>query len=74
MAKKIRELKVHAQSGFQRKEVPQILLKGAWLREIGFEEHTPIAVLCEAGKIVIIPQEDVDLADARMVAESVESC
>jgi len=71
MAKKnVRELKVCAQSGYHYKDVPQIQLKGAWLREFGFSENTPITVQCENGRLVIIPriieQED---AVPMMVAE-----
>lgn len=57
MAKKnVRELKVCAQSGYHYKNVPQIQLKGAWLREFGFSENTPITVQCEDGRLVIIPR------------------
>ncbi len=55
MAKKnVRELKVCAQSGYNYKDVPQIQLKGAWLREFGFSENTPISVQCENGRLVIV--------------------
>ncbi len=57
MAKKnVRELKVCAQSGYNYKDVPQIQLKGAWLREFGFSENTPISVQCENGRLVIVPR------------------
>lgn len=38
MAKNVRELKVCAHSGYHYKDVPQIQLKGVWLREFGFRE------------------------------------
>ena len=54
MAKKnIRELKVCVQSGYHYKEVPQIQLKGAWLRDFGFTEGMPVAVKCEEGRLII---------------------
>lgn len=66
MAKKnIRELKVCAQSGYRYKEVPQIQLKGAWLREYGFTEGTPVKVNCEDGRLVItLDVERAELAKA----------
>lgn len=58
MAKKnVRELKVCAQSGYQYKDVPQVQLKGAWLREFGFAENTPISVQCEDGRLVITQRQ-----------------
>ena len=64
MAKKnIRELKVYAQSGYHYKEVPQIQLKGAWLREFGFIEGTPVKVNCEDGRLIItLDSEKAELA------------
>lgn len=58
MAKKnVRELKVCAQSGYGYRDVPQIQLKGKWLREFGFTEETPITVRCEEGRLIITPRE-----------------
>ncbi len=71
MAKKnVRELKVCAQSGYHYKDVPQIQLKGAWLREFGFNENTLISVQCEEGQLVIVPRsgEQEEIAPL-MVAE-----
>lgn len=72
MAKKnVRELKVCAQSGYKWHDVPQIQLKGKWLREFGFTEETPITVTCEDGRIVITPRP-VEVAEEpapMMVAE-----
>ena len=65
MAKKnIRELKVRAQSGYQYKATPTIILKGDWLKEIGFDIGDYITVTCENGKLVIAP----DTARAEMEA------
>lgn len=75
MAKKnVRELKVCAQSGYRYKDVPQIQLKGAWLREFGFTEGTPVTVACENGRLVITPRETAEesLPAATMVAEPKE--
>lgn len=72
MAKKnVRELKVCAQSGYRYRDVPQIQLKGKWLREFGFTEETPIMVTCENGRIVITPrkEEAMEGSASLMVAE-----
>ena len=34
---KIRSMKVHEQSGYNYKATPTIILKGQWLKEMGFE-------------------------------------
>ena len=72
MAKKnVRELKVCAQSGYNYRDVPQIQLKGAWLREWGFSENTPISVQCEDGRLVITPRPlDDEEQRVTMVAEA----
>ena len=57
MAKNVRELKVRAQSGYHYKEVPQIQLKGVWLREFGFKEGMPVMVKCENGRLIITTDE-----------------
>ncbi|WP_321002154.1 SymE family type I addiction module toxin [Eisenbergiella porci] len=62
--KNTRELKVRAQSGYQYKETPTIILKGEWLKEIGFDIGDYITVSCENGKLVITP----DIARAEMKA------
>lgn len=35
--KRTRKLKVYAQSGYNYKDTPTIILKGEWLRRCGFE-------------------------------------
>ena len=62
--KDVRELKVCAVSGYRYQAVPQIQLKGAWLREFGFEAETPVLVRCEDGKLIITPDR------ARIEAEA----
>ena len=51
--KEYRSMKVYEQSGDQYKSTPAIMLKGQWLRELGFEENTPIMVHCEDGILTI---------------------
>lgn len=53
MAKKNRSIKVCAQSGYKYHETPTIMLKGQWLKELGFDIGDYISVSCENGKIVI---------------------
>ena len=53
VSKKIRNMKVYAQSGYHYKSTPTIMLKGQWLRELGFEYGTPIRVECNGGRLVI---------------------
>lgn len=73
--KKIRQMKVCAQSGYNYKETPTIQLKGQWLRELGFEIGDAITVRCEDGKLIITPREEMSYIDAfemeqaKMVAE-----
>lgn len=58
--KENRNLKVYSSTtGYKRKETPMIMLKGAWLQELGFDSDTPISVKCEDGKITITPREPV---------------
>ena len=46
-------------------------LKGAWLREWGFSENTPISVQCEDGRLVITPRPlDDEEQRVTMVAEA----
>ena len=54
--KDVRELKVCEVSGYRYQAVPQIQLKGAWLRQYGFSEETPVTVKCSDGQIVITPR------------------
>jgi hypothetical protein len=69
--KKIRNMKVYEQSGYRYKSTPTIMLKGQWLRDLGFEEGTPITVECAGGKLVITRADEVIAAEpVCMVAEA----
>lgn len=56
---KIRSMKVHEQSGYNYKATPTIILKGQWLKEMGFEIGDYITVSCEDGKLVITPDAEI---------------
>lgn len=51
--KKNRKMKVYAQSGYNYKEVPTIILKGEWLRDCGFDSGEEIVVSVELERLVI---------------------
>ncbi len=51
--KKNRTMKVYAQSGYNYKEVPTIILKGEWLRDCGFDSGDEIVVSVELERLVI---------------------
>lgn len=56
MAKK-RSIKVYGQSGYKYQETPTIMLKGMWLKELGFDiDYT--SVTCEDGRLVITPDAE----------------
>ena len=57
MAKK-RSIKVYGQSGYKYQETPTILLKGMWLKELGFDIGDYISVTCENGRLVITPDAE----------------
>ena len=65
---KIRSMKVHEQSGYNYKATPTIILKGQWLKEMGFEIGDYITVSCEDGKLIITP----DTEKAARVKEEAE--
>ncbi len=48
-------MKVYEQSGYHYKSIPAIMLKGQWLKELGFEAGDYISVSCENGKLIITP-------------------
>lgn len=56
--KKSRQMKVYGQSGYHYKSTPAIMLKGQWLKELGFEIGDYISVSCENGKLVITPDAE----------------
>lgn len=55
-----RKLKVYSRSGYKYQDTPTIMLKGQWLRDLGFDCNTPIEVKCEDGKLTIVPREPVE--------------
>lgn len=58
MAKKDnRSMKVYGQSGYNYKTTPTIMLKGQWLKEMGFEIGKYVQVKCEDGKLIITLDE-----------------
>ena len=65
---KNRSMKVHAQSGYNYKATPTIILKGQWLKEMGFKIGDYITVSCEDGKLIITP----DTEKAARVKEEAE--
>lgn len=48
-----RRLKVYESSGYKYKPTPSILLKGDWLKELGFEPGEYVDVICENGRVTI---------------------
>ncbi len=68
---KIRSMKVHEQSGYNYKATPTIILKGQWLKEMGFEIGDYITVSCEGGKLIITPDAE-KAAMAKAEAELME--
>ena len=61
--KEIRNMKVYDQSGYHYKSTPTIMLKGQWLKELGFDSGTSITVKCEDGKLIITPREVISYVD-----------
>ena len=57
MAKK-RSIKVYGQSGYKYQETPTIMLKGMWLKELGFDIGDYVSVTCEDGRLVITPDAE----------------
>ena len=53
--KERRNMKIYGMSGYNYKSTPTIMLKGQWLKELGFDAGTYISVSCENGKLVITP-------------------
>lgn len=49
MAKK-RSIKVISQSGHNYKATPTIMLKGQWLKKLGFDIGDYVSITCENGK------------------------
>ena len=57
MAKK-RSIKVISQSRHNYKATPTIMLKGQWLKELGFDIGDYVSITCENGKLVITPDAE----------------
>ena len=55
---KKRNLKVYNQSQGYKGNVPTIILKGEWLKELGFDCNQPIEVVCKKDKLVISVAEN----------------
>lgn len=53
--KRLRSMKVYNQSGYNYKSTPAIMLKGQWLKDLGFEAGQYISVACENGQLIITP-------------------
>ena len=65
MVKKNRSVKVYGMSGYKYQTTPTIMLKGNWLKELGFDIGDYISISCENGKLVITPDtERAELAKA----------
>ena len=63
--KEFRKMKVYEQSGYRYKSTTAIMLKGQWLKELGFEIGDYISISCENGKLVItLDAERAALAEA----------
>lgn len=69
--KKIRKMKVYEQSGYRYKSTPTIMLKGQWLKELGFEYGTPICVECNGGRLIITRADEIEATFTEIGAEPV---
>lgn len=56
--KKRRTMKIYGMSGYNYKPMPTIMLKGQWLKELGFEIGGYVTVSCENGRLVITPDAE----------------
>ena len=56
--KKRRTMKIYGMSGYNYKSTPTIMLKGQWLKELGFEIGGCVTVSCENGRLVITPDAE----------------
>ena len=76
MAKR-RSIKVYGQSGYKYQETPTIMLKGMWLKELGFEIGDFISVVCEDGKLIIAPdteRAEMEKAEAEIMENERKQC
>lgn len=56
--KNVRSMKIQEQSGYRYKPTPTIILKGQWLKELGFEIGEYVSVSCEDGRLIITPDAE----------------
>ena len=56
--KKNRSVKVYERCGYNYRPTPTIMLKGQWLKELGFDAGTYISITCENGRLVITPDAE----------------
>ena len=76
MAKR-RSIKVYGQSGYKYQETPTIMLKGMWLKELGFEIGDYISIVCEDGKLIITPdteRAEMEKAEAEIMENERKQC
>ena len=66
-------MKVYGQSGYRYKSTPTIMLKGQWLRDLGFDEDTPITVRCEGGRLTITRADEI-VTDFREGTTELDMC
>ena len=57
-SKESRNVKVYGMSGYRYKPTPTIMLKGQWLKELGFDIGGYVSVSCENGRLVITPDTE----------------
>lgn len=69
--KKYRNIKVYEQSGYYSTDAPMILLKGKWVRELGFEKGDALCVKCEDGKITITKACEIESVAVEIPADYV---
>ena len=58
---KSRNMKVYGMSGYKYRATPTIMLKGQWLKELGFDIGSYVSVSCENGKLVITPDTEKEM-------------
>lgn len=69
MAKK-RSVKGYGQSGYKYREMATIMIKGLWLKDVGFDIEDYISVIREDGKIIItqdVERSAVKAAEAEFI-------
>lgn len=51
-------MNIYGMSGYNYKSTPTIMLKGQWLKELGFENGGYVTASCENDKLVITPDAE----------------